>query len=60
MVTTLVLSAGFSILMQSSFVFNSGMGKLTAITIITALVLDLLLLPALLLTIDKVKLKNNY
>ena len=57
-VTTLVLSAGFSILMQSSFVFNSGMGKLTAITIITALVLDLLLLPALLLTIDKVKIKK--
>jgi predicted RND superfamily exporter protein len=34
------------------------MGKLTAITIIVALVLDLLLLPALLLTIDKVKTKK--
>jgi len=58
MVTTVVLVAGFSILMQSSFGFNSDMGKLTAITIVIALVLDLLLLPAILLTIDKVKTKK--
>jgi predicted RND superfamily exporter protein len=57
-VTTVVLAAGFSVLIQSNFAFNSDMGKLTAITIITALVLDLLLLPALLLTIDKVKTKK--
>jgi len=57
-VTTLVLASGFSILMQSSFGFNADMGKLTAITIIVALVLDLLLLPAMLLTIDKVKTKK--
>jgi uncharacterized protein len=52
-VTTIILTAGFSVLMQSSFGFNADMGKLTAITIIAALVLDLLLLPALLLVIDK-------
>jgi len=52
-VTTIVLVAGFSVLMQSSFGLNSGMGKLTAITIVVALILDMILLPALLLTIDK-------
>jgi predicted RND superfamily exporter protein len=57
-VTTIVLAAGFSILMQSSFGFNSDMGKLTAIVIVAALVLDLLLLPALLLTIDKARTKK--
>jgi predicted RND superfamily exporter protein len=54
-VTTIVLVAGFSVLMFSSFGFNSDMGKLTAITIVVALVLDLLLLPALLLAVDKKK-----
>ncbi len=58
-VTTVVLIAGFSILIQSSFGFNSDMGKLTAITIAVALILDLLMLPALLLTIDKMTSKNN-
>jgi len=58
MVTTVVLAAGFSVLMQSSFGFNADMGKLTAITIVVALVLDLILLPALLLTIDKVQTKK--
>ncbi len=52
-VTTIILVAGFSVLMQSHFGFNSDMSKLTAITIVAALVLDLLLLPALLLLIDK-------
>jgi len=52
-VTTIILTAGFSVLMQSSFGFNSDMGKLTAITIVVALILDLLLLPALLLILDK-------
>ncbi len=53
-VTTVVLTIGFSVLMQSAFGLNANMGKLTAITIVIALVLDLLLLPALLLTIDKI------
>jgi len=54
-VTTVILTAGFSVLMQSSFGFNSDMGKLTALTIIAALILDLLLLPSLLLILDKKK-----
>lgn len=53
--TTFILIAGFSVLMQSSFGFNSDMGKLTGITIAVALVLDLLLLPALLLVLDRDK-----
>ena len=52
-INTIILTAGFCVLMQSSFGFNSDMGKLTAITIVVALVLDLILLPALLLVIDK-------
>jgi len=54
-VTTIILTAGFTVLMQSSFIFNSDMGKITAITIVAALILDLLLLPALLLTLDRGK-----
>lgn len=52
-VTTVVLVAGFSILMMSSFGFNSDMGKLTAITIAVALILDLIMLPTILIAIDK-------
>ena len=54
-VTTIILTAGFSVLTQSSFIFNSDMGKVAAITIVSALVLDLLLLPALLLALDRDK-----
>lgn len=53
-VTTLILTAGFMILAQSSFLPNSGMAQLTAATIVAALVIDLLLLPALLLKLDRV------
>jgi uncharacterized protein len=52
-VTTLILTAGFAILSQSSFLPNSGMGQLTAATIIAALFVDLLLLPTLLLKLDR-------
>jgi len=54
-ITTLVLSCGFFILGQSSFKMMSGMASLTAITIVFALIIDLLFLPALLLAIDKKK-----
>ena len=57
-VTTVVLTIGFSVLMQSAFGLNANMGKMTAITIVVALILDLLLLPALLLTIDKTRAKK--
>ena len=52
-ITTFVLAAGFLVLAQSSFKVNADMGLLTAITIIIALVLDFLLLPPLLMLIDK-------
>lgn len=53
--TTIVLSAGFFILGQSSFAMNSGMAQLTAITIIAALVIDLLFLPSVIMAVDKRK-----
>ncbi len=51
-VTSVVLSIGFGILAFSAFDLNGSMGKLTAITIMIALVADFLLLPPLLITID--------
>lgn len=54
-VTTVALAAGFLVLAQSSFKANADMGLLTAITIVIALILDFLLLPALLLLLDRNK-----
>ncbi|MDP2562435.1 RND family transporter [Psychrobium sp. 1_MG-2023] len=51
--TSIILVAGFMVLAQSSFGMNSGMAMLTAIGIGTALVADFLLLPALLMLLDK-------
>lgn len=56
-VTTLVLVAGFVVLTQSSFGMNSNMGALTAIAIALALLTDLLLLPVLLMKLDR---KDRY
>jgi hypothetical protein len=47
-ITTIVLASGFAVLAMSDFAINSDMGKLTSIIIVLALVVDLLLLPALL------------
>jgi predicted RND superfamily exporter protein len=52
-VTTMVLISGFAILAISSFRMNSDMGLLTAITIATALIVDFLLLPPLLMALDR-------
>lgn len=52
-ITTIVLVAGFSIMALSSFDMNSGMGKLTAMTIGFALVADFFLLPALLMKVER-------
>jgi len=52
-VTSIVLVAGFSILAQSTFGFNAGMAQLTSLVIVLALVADLLLLPPLLLFLDR-------
>lgn len=51
--TTLVLSLGFMVLAASPFRLNSDMGLMTAITIVIALVLDLIVLPVLLLALDR-------
>ncbi len=51
--TTVVLTAGFLILLFSPFVPTAQVGVLTAIIIASALVADLSLLPALLMTLDR-------
>ncbi len=53
MITTAVLTAGFSVLMLSTFKLNFELGLITAMTISIALIIDFLLLPAMLLTFDK-------
>jgi len=54
-ISSLVLIVGFSSLMLSDFAMNSKMGALTAMVIAVALVVDFLLLPVLLLYLDKKK-----
>lgn len=54
-VNTVVLAAGFLVLLTSSFKVNADMGLLTALAIVFALILDFLFLPALLLLIDSVQ-----
>ena len=51
--TSAVLMTGFMVLVYSPFELNSGMGLLTAITIGLALLADFLLLPTLLMALDK-------
>jgi hypothetical protein len=58
-VTTLVLASGFGVLAFSDFAANGRMGLLTAVTIVIALVVDLLLLPALLLLIEGTHINEN-
>ncbi len=54
--TTAVLSAGFLVFATSGFEVSWALGLLVTITIIFALVADFLLLPTLLITIDRRKL----
>lgn len=54
-ITTAVLVAGFAILSLSTFAVNADMGLLTAITIAIALFIDFLLLPPLLMLLDREK-----
>jgi hypothetical protein len=58
-ITTLVLVAGFGVLMFSGFRLNSDMGMLTALIIFIALLIDFLLLPACLLRFDKPREKHH-
>ncbi len=48
-ITTVVLSVGFAVLAASTFRINSEMGLLTALTILAALAVDFLLVPAILM-----------
>ncbi|WP_374959068.1 RND family transporter [Gilvibacter sp.] len=51
--TTVVLVAGFAVLSTSPFALNSYMAQITVIIIISALVIDFLLLPSLLVLISR-------
>ena len=51
--TSLVLVAGFAVVSLSSFELNAGMGRLTALVIALALMADLLLLPPLLMRMER-------
>ncbi|GMQ88417.1 MAG: MMPL family transporter [Gammaproteobacteria bacterium] len=57
-VTTLIMIAGFSVLAFSSYKLNVDMGVLTTMAVGVALAMDFLLLPALLMFMDKDKLCN--
>ncbi len=59
MVTTFVLAAGFLILSLSTFKMNADMGLVTALTIVGALVLDFLLLPPLIMLMERRKKTEN-
>ena len=52
-VTTVALTVGFLILAQSTFDVNASMGLMTSMTILIALVFDLLFLPGLLMRFDR-------
>jgi predicted RND superfamily exporter protein len=54
-VTSLVLVLGFLVLAYSAFLINSQLGQLTFLTISLALITDFLLLPPLLIWLDKNK-----
>ena len=51
--TSIIVAGGFSVLMLRTFRVASFMGALTALTIVCALVADFLLLPAILLILDR-------
>ncbi|MCK5872243.1 MAG: MMPL family transporter [Methylococcales bacterium] len=51
-ITSAVLVCGFMVLSLSHFTMNGEMGLMTAITIVVALLFDLLLLPPLLMSLD--------
>jgi len=58
-VTSVILSIGFSVLMFSPFKMNVILGTLSAMTIIAALVVDFTMLPAILALVDKGEEKEN-
>jgi predicted RND superfamily exporter protein len=51
--TSIVLIAGFSVLSTSTFALNSYMARISVIIIIAALLIDLILLPSLLILVNR-------
>lgn len=51
--TTIVLLAGFMVLSTSSFALNSYMARITVIIILSALIIDFILLPSLLILVSR-------
>ena len=51
--TSVVLALGFLVLTRSAFTLNADMGLMTAATILFALIADFILLPPLLMALDK-------
>ncbi len=54
-ITTVVLLIGFGILATSAFAINSHMARITLVIILSALIIDFILLPSLLILISKEK-----
>ena len=52
-VTSIVLIAGFLVLTYSAFALNSNMALMTSVTILFAIIADFLLLPPLLMALDR-------
>lgn len=59
-VTTIVLAAGFAVLVTSTFKLNADLGLLTAISVIFAMIANLLLLPAGLLLANRTGKKSPH
>jgi len=57
-ITSLILVTGFFVMTRSAFALNSNMGWFTIITISVALIADFILLPSLLMHIDRGKLQE--
>ena len=57
--TSIVLALGFLVLTRSAFALNADMGLMTALTIIFALIADFLLLPTILMALDKKEMKHE-
>tara|TARA_R110002096_G_scaffold90936_3_gene205938 strand:- start:4413 stop:6752 length:2340 start_codon:yes stop_codon:yes gene_type:complete len=56
--TTIVLAAGFAVLSTSAFALNSYMARITVIILFSALVIDFILLPSLLILTGKKTVKQ--
>ena len=57
--TSLIVAGGFAVLMLSTFRVTAFMGALTALTVACALLADFLLLPSLLLVLDRKKVRED-